>query len=205
MNIGILGGTFDPVHVGHIRIAEEARSRLALAQVVFLPAGQPQLKGERVITPAVHRLEMVKLAIAGRPYCELSTAEVERPGPSYTLDTIILFRQQVGVKGRLFFLLGWDSLAGFARWKEPARLIELCEIVAVPRPGFPRPDLRALESSVPGITGKVVFLDMPLVDVSSSEIRGRVSRGLSIQGLVPEAVEKYIRDSGLYVEEQKRD
>ena len=198
MNIGVLGGTFDPIHSGHLVIAEEARLRLRLAKVLFVPAGQPWLKTGRNITPAAHRVEMVKRAIAANPYFELSTVEVDRPGPSYTVETITILQQQLGAEARIFFLVGWDSLAELPEWKEPAKLIQLCKLVAVTRPGFSRPDLKALESSVPGVTQSVIWLDIPPVDISSSDIRNRVAQGLSIHGLVPEEVESYIKEQKLY-------
>jgi len=201
MDIGILGGTFDPVHVGHLRIAEEARVRLELSRVLFVPAGQPWLKADEAIASPIHRVEMVRRAIADNPYFELSTVEVDRPGPSYAVDTvatIAVLQQQLGAEASFFFLLGWDSLAELPRWKEPDKLVQMCRLVAVPRPDFSPPNLEALESSIPGVTQSVVLLDMPLVDVSSSDIRKRVAKGLSIQGLVPDDVEEYIKEQQLY-------
>ena len=198
MNIGVLGGTFDPVHAGHLVIAEEARLRLSLARVIFVPAGQPWLKTGRTLTPAVHRVEMVRQAIAAKPYFELSIIEVDRPGPSYSVETITILQQQLGAEARFFFLVGWDSLAELPQWKEPDRLIQLCKVVAVTRPGFSRPDLKALESSVPGVTQSVVWLDIPPVDISSSDIRKRVAQGLSIHDLVSDEVESYIKEKKLY-------
>ena len=201
MNIGVLGGTFDPIHSGHLIIAEEARLKLGLAKVLFVPAGQPWLKANRTITPANHRIEMVKQAIGASSYFELSTVEVDHPGPSYSLETIIILQRQLGAEARIFFLVGWDSLAELRKWKEPAKLVQLCKLVAINRPGFRRPDLKALESSVPGVTQSVVWLDIPPVNISSSDIRKRVAQGLSIHGLVPEGVEGYIKEQKLY---QKR-
>jgi nicotinate-nucleotide adenylyltransferase len=198
MEIGVLGGTFDPIHSGHLIIAEEARLKLRLARVLFVPTGQPWLKTGRTISPAAHRVEMVKLVIAAKPHFELSTIEVDRPGPSYSVDTIAILQQHLGAEARLFFLVGWDSLAELPQWKEPDRLIQLCKLVAVTRPGFSRPDLKALESSVPGVTQRVVWLDIPPVDISATDIRKRVAQGLSIHGLVPEEVESYIKEHKLY-------
>ncbi|MBM3119222.1 MAG: nicotinate-nucleotide adenylyltransferase, partial [Chloroflexi bacterium] len=198
MNIGVLGGTFDPIHSGHLIIAEEARLKFSLARVLFVPAGQPWLKTDRTITAASHRIEMVKRAIAAKPYFELSTVDIDRPGPSYTVDTVNILHQQLGVEAKIFFLLGWDSLAELPQWKEPTKLIQLCHLVAVTRPGFSRPDLKALETEVPGITQSVVWLDIPPVDISSSDIRYKVARGLSIHSLVTEDVEGYIKEHKLY-------
>ena len=198
MNVGVLGGTFDPIHSGHLVIAEEARLKLELARVIFVPAGQPWLKTNRKITPAVHRLEMVKRAIAGNANFELSTTETDRPGPSYSVDTVAALQQKLGAGAKIFFLIGWDSLAELPQWREPARLIQLCKLVVVTRPGPSRPDLKSLESAVPGITQSVVWLDIPPINSNSSDIRDRVAQGLSIHGLVPEAVESYIKENKLY-------
>ena len=200
MNIGILGGTFDPVHIGHLKIAMEASQGLRLGRVLFVPAGQPWLKVGRSITPAAHRVEMVKRAIATNPCFELSTIEVERSGPSYAVETIAILQQQFGAEAKIYFLLGWDSLAEIPQWKEPAKLVRICQLVAVPRPGFSSPDLRALEQSVPGITQRVVQFGMPLIDISSSDIRERVAQGLSIHHLVPDEVVRYISQHHLYTE-----
>jgi nicotinate-nucleotide adenylyltransferase len=198
MNIGVLGGTFDPIHSGHIIIAEKARLELGLARVLFVPAGQPWLKTERKITPVAHRVEMVRRAIAANSYFELSTVEIDRPGPSLSVETVDILQQQLGAGAKLFFLVGWDSLAELPEWMEPDRLIQLCKLVAVTRPGFSRPDLKAMESLVPGVTQSVVWLDILPVDISSTDIRNRVARGLSIHGLVPDEAEAYIKEHRLY-------
>jgi len=198
MNIGVLGGTFDPVHSGHLVIAEEARLRFGLNKVLFVPAGQPWLKTNSKITAAAHRVEMLKRAIADNAGFELSTMEIDRPGPSYSVDTVAVLQQQSGAGAKIFFLIGWDSLSELPQWKEPARLIQLCKLVAVTRPGFSRPDLKSLEPSVPGITQSVVWLNIPPIDISSSDIRDRVAQGLSIHRLVPDDVESYIAENKLY-------
>jgi nicotinate-nucleotide adenylyltransferase len=199
MNVGVLGGTFDPVHRGHIVIAEKARRKLKLEKVIFVPAGQPWLKTDHEISPAVHRIEMVKRAIARKIYFELSTIEVDRPGPSYSVDTIKELRGQLGAGTEIYYLVGWDSLADLPQWREPTRLIKICRLVAVRRPGVARPDLKKLEASVPGVTGSVVWLDIEPIDISSSDIRERIARGLSIDGLVPQKVERYIKENRLYL------
>jgi len=198
MDIGVLGGTFDPIHSGHLVIAEEARLKLKLNKVMFIPAGQQWLKMNRDVTPAVHRIAMVKRAIDGKTDFELSTVEVDRPGPSYAVDTVAILKQQLGEEARIFFLIGWDSLVELPQWHEPARLIQLCNLVAITRPGLSRPDLKSLEPSIPGITKNVVWLDIPPIDISSSDIRDRVAQGLSIHGLVPDNVENYIKGNKLY-------
>jgi len=199
MNIGVLGGTFDPVHNGHLIVAEEAKNRLNLAEVLFVPAGQPWLKVDWPITPAEHRLHMLRLALAEKPYFKLSTMEIERAGPSYTIDTIIELRSQLDAEDELFFILGQDNLAQLPQWRDAPRLITMCYLVAVPRPGSPRPDLKALETSLPGISQRVMLLDKPYIDISASGIRDRRTQGLSVRHLVPEPVNRYIKEHGLYV------
>lgn len=199
MNIGVLGGTFDPVHNGHLILAEEARARLNLTEIIFVPAGQPWLKADIPILPAEHRLEMLRLAIADKPYFKLSVMEIERAGPSYTVDTIAELREQLSSEDELFFILGWDNLAELPRWREPSRLIRLCYLVAVPIPGYPHPNMKNLEVSIPGVSVRVMLLDKPEVDISASDIRQRVARGLSVRHLVPEPVNRYIKEHGLYV------
>ncbi len=198
MNIGVLGGTFDPIHMGHLVVAEEVKVRLNLAEVLFVPAGQPWLRANSPLSAAEHRVQMVRLAIGDKPYFKLSTAEVERAGPSYTVDTIAELKGQFGAKDKLFFILGWDCLAELPKWREPSRLISMCRLVAVPRVGSSAPDLNSLEASIPGLANRVILLDKPRVDISASGIRDRVARGLSIEHLVPEPVERYIREQGLY-------
>jgi len=198
MNIGVLGGTFDPIHYGHLIIAEAAKARLDLTEVLFVPAGLPWLRMDSPLSAAEHRVQMVRLAIGDKPYFKLSTVEVERAGPSYTVETIAELKGQLGARDELFFILGWDSLAELPKWREPERLIKLCRLVAVPRVDQPKPDLKSLEAAIPGLAQRVILLDTPEVDISASEIRQRVAQGLAIGHLVPEPVARYIREQGLY-------
>jgi nicotinate-nucleotide adenylyltransferase len=201
VNVGVLGGTFDPIHMGHLIIAEEVRARLDLAEVLFVPAGQPWLKLNNVntISAAEHRVAMVRLALADEPAFKLSTMEVERPGPSYTVDTMTELSKRIGAEDKLYFILGWDNLNQLPRWHQPRRLVKLCRLVPVRRVGFASPDLDALEKAIPGLARSLVMLDTPQIEISASEIRARVARGLSIHKLVPEAVEMYIKEHELYV------
>ena len=196
MNIGVLGGTFDPIHIGHLVIAEEARIKLGFSEVLFVPAGQPWLKLDRTITPAVHRVEMVRRAIADNPYFKLCTLEVERAGPSYTVDTLAMLRKQLGREASFFFILGRDALAELPLWKEPQKLVQLCRLVVAPRLGSK--DLKHLEKTIPGLPDKVIQLDMPVIGISSSGIRQRLAQGLPIRYLVPPEVEKYITEHKIY-------
>jgi len=196
VNIGVLGGTFDPIHIGHLVVGEEARMKLGLSEILFVPAGQPWLKQDRDITPAAHRVEMVRRAIADNPHFKLCTLEVERPGPSYTVNTLTLLQKQLGSQASLFFILGRDTLAGLPLWKEPEKLVQLCRLVVPPRLGSR--DLKHLETAIPGLLDKVIQLDMPVIGISSSEIRQRLAQGLSIRYLVPPEVGKYITEHKIY-------
>ena len=199
MKIGVLGGTFDPIHRGHLAIAEAARAKLSLSEVYFVPAARTPLKEGGSILTAEHRVQMVRLAIADYPYFKLETLEIDRPGPSYTADSIAELRGKLGPENELFFIIGWDSLAQFPRWKEPARIIQMCYLVAVPRPGYALPDRESLEAAVPGISLKLIVLKGPEINISATEIRERVARGLPISDLVPEPVAEYIKQHKLYL------
>jgi len=202
MDIGVLGGTFDPIHLGHLVVAEEVKARLDLAEILFVPAGQPWLKMSSPILAAEHRVQMVRLALGGKPYFKLSNMEIERAGPSYSIDTLAELKGRLGAEDKLFFILGWDNLAQLPQWREPARLVDLCRLVAVPRVGYPAPDLDALEAIIPGLSKATIVLDAPHIDITASAIRDRVARGLPIHHLVPEPVERYIREHGLYIAQQ---
>ena len=198
MRIGVLGGTFDPVHAGHIFVAEEARIRLGLDRVLFVPTGNPWLKAAHEITPAAHRIEMVRLAIAKHSNFRLCTVEVDRGGPSYTVDTLDALRKKHDVED-LYLLMGLDSFVELPLWKDAERLVTMCRLVVVPRYGSSLPELGEVARKLGGIsTESVVILDSPMIGISSSGIRDRVSRGLPIDYLVPGAVERYIIAHGLY-------
>jgi nicotinate-nucleotide adenylyltransferase len=203
MKIGVLGGTFDPVHRGHIKVAEAARDRLSLDRLLMVPAGRPPFKGDEPVTPAEHRLAMLRLAVPGMPGIEVSTIEMERPGPSYTVDTIAALRERYGGDDEIYFIIGWDSLAQFPEWRESERILDMCVLIAVPRPGRAQPDVTALEAALPGISGRLVFLDGPRVDVSASEVREKVASGKSIERLVPGPVADYIKVHGLYTQSRR--
>jgi nicotinate-nucleotide adenylyltransferase len=198
MRIGILGGTFDPVHNAHLAIAEEARNCLELSEVLFIPAGQPWMKIIKEISPSHHRVEMVRLAIRGVPYFKLSVMEVERKGPSYTVDTLAELKTQFGNASELYFIVGWDTIAQIPRWKEPVKMLTMCSLVVFPRPGFPFPDMESIDEKLPGLSKKTILLGKPEIDISATEIRERVARKQSISRLVPKKVAEYIREKGLY-------
>lgn len=199
MKAGIMGGTFDPIHLAHLIIAEEARSALGLDRIIFIPAGDPWMKSERSVTAPQLRAEMVRLAIEGNPAFELSLIEVERTGPSYTVDTLEQVLQELGIEAELFLLLGWDSLADLPSWKAPYRISKMCRLAAFPRPGCPQPDLAMLEKSMPGVGGRIIFLPGPHLDISSTAIRQAVAAGRSVRYRVPEPVLRYITEHNLYL------
>lgn len=200
MKTGILGGTFDPVHNAHLMIAGEALQQLELDEILFIPTSHTPLKEDTVITPVEHRVRMVELAIADNPVFRLSRIEIDRAGISYTVDTIAGLKQSLGNDSELYFIIGLDSLKTLPRWKEPDRIIEMCRLVTVLRPGYNVPDIDKLEKSIPGITESLIMIDDLAPDISATDIRKRVAAGLPINDLVPAPVEQYILDHGLYRE-----
>jgi nicotinate-nucleotide adenylyltransferase len=204
-SIGVMGGTFDPIHVGHLAAAEEAREALGLERILFVPAGQPPHKPERPVTAAEHRLAMVQRAIDGNDVFELSRIEVDREGPSYTADTVELLAAADRADGRqpdITVILSVESFHGLPTWHEPRRILELCRLAVVPRGGFPTPERAWLAEQFRGVPVRVAFLDAPRLRLSGSEIRQRVAAGRSIRYLVPDAVIDYIGDHDLYTARQ---
>jgi len=200
--VGILGGTFDPIHIGHLAIAEEAREALGLEQVLFVPTRMPVHKPGRPVTPAEHRVAMVAAAIAGNPAFALERAEVDRDGPSYAVDTLTGLVDAARASGRAVeytFILSAEAYAGLPSWHRPARLLELCRMAVVPRPGAAAADPSAIDRLVPGAQARTTLLDGPSLGVSGTLIRARVAAGRSIRYLVPDAVIAYIDDHRLYV------
>jgi nicotinate-nucleotide adenylyltransferase len=195
--IGVIGGTFDPVHYGHLAAAEEARITLNLERVLFVVANVPPHKLDEEVTPVEHRLAMVRLAINSNPHFAISRVDVDRPGPSYTVDTISILQEQWGQETEIYFIMGLDSLMELPTWHQPQRLIHLCHLVVVRRPGFEL-DMAQLEVSLPGISSRVEILDMPEMDISSSELQERVRESLSIRYQVPPEVARYINEHELY-------
>lgn len=198
MRLGVLGGTFDPPHIGHLILAEEARLSLGLDQVLFMPAGDPWRKAGRELSPREHRLAMTRLATAQNASFSVSTLEMEREGPSYTAETLASLQAGLDEEADLFFILGQDSLADLPHWREPGRIISLARLAVASRGGWDAAKIEALEERVLGISQRLVWLDMPRIDISSTAVRERVRKGLSIRYWVPLAVEEYIRAHGLY-------
>lgn len=206
-SVGILGGTFDPIHVGHLAIAEAVRDALELELVLFIPAGIPPHKPGRIITAVEHRVAMVELAIAGNHAFELSRIDVDRPGPSYAVDTLELLVAEAhaaGYEPDFTFILSAEAFVELPTWRDPRRLLSLCRMAVVPRAGRLGPGAAWIEEHFPGQEDRVTLLDGPIIDVSASEIRARVAQGRSIRYLVPDAVIAYIADHALYAPEPRR-
>lgn len=197
--IGLLGGTFDPVHNGHLAIAAAVLAALDLDGIVFIPAGIPPHKPGQALSSSEDRRAMVALAIATTPAFSLNTIELDRPGPSYAVDTLSqLAGDRSGQRPGLEFVLSAEAFAAFPTWREPRRILELARLAVVPRAGAPPFDLAWLDAHVPAWRERVDFVDGPLVAVSASTIRDRVRAGLPIDGLVPPAVADYIHVHRLY-------
>ncbi|TME10852.1 MAG: nicotinate (nicotinamide) nucleotide adenylyltransferase [Chloroflexi bacterium] len=194
-DLGVMGGTFDPIHLGHLAVAEEAREVLGLDRILFVPASQPPHKPAGEVTPIEHRLAMVELAIADNPAFELSRVEVDRPGPSFTVDTV----ERLAATGdRLTVILSAETFAELPTWHEPERLFEAARVAVAPRWGYPAPDPEWLAEAFPGREILVSYLEGPRLGVSSTALRARVAAGRSIRYLVPAPVEAYIAAHHLY-------
>lgn len=196
MRIGVYGGTFDPVHVGHLLLAEQCREQLRLDQVWFLPAAHPPHKPGAVISPPKDRLAMLELAVAGHPEFVVSDFEIQRGGISFTVETLDALHSDFP-DNEWFLLVGGDSLSDFPTWREPQRILELATLVAVNRgrrPVDPREALRLL----PAAAENVQVVEMPAVDLASTDLRQRVSNGKSIRYMTPRAVECYVLEHELY-------
>ena len=192
MRVGLFGGTFDPIHIGHLIVAEEARERVGLDRVVFVPCGiPPHKRSERVSTGAI-RLEMTMLATRGNPGFEVSDFEVSRDEASFTIETVRHFGRKLGKDAELFLIVGADSLLEMSAWKDPVDLLSECRPIVVSRPGF---DLDGVE---PRLRDRALFVEGVSVSVSSTDIRTRVACGRSIRYLVPPPVLSYIVENRLY-------
>jgi nicotinate-nucleotide adenylyltransferase len=201
LKIGVLGGTFDPPHVAHLILAEEARLGLGLGQVLFVPAGDPWRKSGQELSPREDRLAMVRLAAGDNPHFAVSTLEIEREGPSYTAQTLAALQQQLADDSEVFFILGLDSLADLPNWWHPQEIMSRARLAVATRSAWELTQADALEKELPGISERLVWLDMPRIDISSTAVRQRVRQGRSIRYWVPPAVEEYIRQHGLYLKD----
>lgn len=190
MKIGILGGSFDPIHRGHLALARESEKQFQLDKILFIPAGRPPHKKETPsLAPASHRAEMVRLALQGVKQWELSEIELKRPGISYTVDTLRTLKETYPDPDRLFFLIGADSFRDFGQWKDPDEILKLAELVVAPRPGYPLPGAPPR---------RMHWLRMPPVEISASALRQKLEQGGKVSEWVPERVANYLRTLKLY-------
>jgi len=203
VNIGILGGTFDPVHLGHLSIAKAAMDHAALERVLFIPAGQPRLKQAEPAASVSHRIAMVRLAIQDNPRFQVCDMEARRPGPTYSVDTLEELSVKLGPGADLFFILGMDVLGQLDRWKDPERVLTLCRLLVLDRPGEQTFDWAGFYNRVPKAEGRVQMVTAPRLSVSATELRKLASAGQPLTGLVPDAVAEYIQQHGLYLAERE--
>ncbi len=196
MNLGLLGGTFDPPHFGHLHIARAACEQLKLDRVLFVPAGVQPLKQGQTISPPEQRARMVELAIADESCFALSRLDLDRPGPHYTVDLLALIHQQYP-EAELWFIMGEDSLSDLLRWRDPQHLIALARFAVLQRPGY-EPDWPTFDTALPDLRARLDWLDHAEINISARIIRQRVKDGLPIDQLVPEAVAAYIAEHHLY-------
>jgi len=196
--IGIMGGTFDPIHTGHLVIAEAVRIEYGLEKVVFIPAANPPHKQQSQVTPAKHRYIMTVMATYSNPHFYVSSIEIERPGLSYTIDTVLALIEQYGDKTEIYFITGADTVQDLPTWRNIDHLLDLCYFIAATRPGC----VCSIDDIIKnfGMKGqeRIQRLSTPELEISSTDIRERVRQGKSIKYIVPESVESYILKEGLY-------
>ncbi len=202
LRIGVMGGTFDPIHYGHLVTAEEARVQFHLDRVIFVPSGHPPHKEERKSLDPEFRYLMVVIATASNPFFTVSRMEIDRPGPSYAIDTVRELKRELGDGVELFFITGADAILEILTWKEPEKILEECIFIAATRPGY---DLRRLEENLPEsekirhrTDPRVLIMEIPALAISSTDIRRRVKEGRPIRYLVPEGVAEFIEKHGFY-------
>jgi nicotinate-nucleotide adenylyltransferase len=197
-SLGVFGGTFDPIHHGHLAIAEEARESLGLERVLFVPAAASPFKADRTATDPAHRLAMVEAAIEGNPAFSCSRLELERPAPSYTVDTLAALGTEGTGPDDLWLILSSEALAGLPRWHEPGRILDLARLAVVPRAGTDPLGPDWARAAFPGREDRFTFLSGPLLPISGSVVRRRAAAGRSVRYLVPDVVARYIKMYGLY-------
>lgn len=200
---GIMGGTFDPIHIGHLVIAEEIRNRYELDKVIFIPSGNPPHKDLENVTFAKHRYEMTLLATATNPHFEVSSIEVDREGLTYTVDTIKFLKEKCDDDIEFYFITGADAILDLPTWKNVSELLELCKFVAATRPGF---DMNKMQTGVEALERKynksIYTTVVPALKISSTNIRERIAKGYSVKYLLPEIVENYIYKHNIYSKEK---
>lgn len=199
MKLGIFGGTFNPIHIGHLLLAETAVDTLGLDRVFFVPAADPPHKSGLPRASVAHRVQMIQMAIADNALFQLSRVDIDRPGPHYAADTVGIFGQQYP-QAELYFLMGSDSLRDLLTWDRPVELVEQCQIVVMSRPVVP-PDMDLLYAEIPALRHKLISISSPEIEISSTNIVARVKAGQSIRYRVLESVREYIEKHGLYRDE----
>ena len=200
--LGVLGGTFDPLHWAHLVIAEEARARFGLDKVLFVPAGQPPHKADYTVSDPEHRYAMALLGTSANPAFQVSRIEIERAGPSYSVDTVRQLREMHAPDVEIHLIIGADEALDIPNWHEAESLLDMVRLVVAPRPGS---DLAELKSRLPSrFYTAMQFLPMLPIDISGTELRARIASGKSVRYLVPDSVEVYIRKHGLYLEGEVR-
>lgn len=199
-SLGVFGGTFDPIHFAHLAIAQEAAEALGLERVLFVPAGQPPHKPDRVITPGLDRLAMVELAIAGNDRFAVDRLELDREGPSYTVDTLeaLRGRPDAGSSRTLTLILSSEAFRELPTWRDPRRILELACLAVAPREGHPTVSSSFMDREFPEFRDRVTYLDGPRMRLSATELRTRAAAGRTLRYLVPDAVAAYIDDHALY-------
>ncbi|EKP94940.1 nicotinate-nucleotide adenylyltransferase [Thermaerobacter subterraneus] len=199
LQLGVLGGTFDPIHIGHLVAAEAARVHFRLDRVLFVPAGRPPHKDPAGVSDAEHRYRMTVLATAGNPHFYTTRLELDREGPSYTIDTLTQLSTMAGPGASLYFIAGADSVVTLPSWRGGLGLLDVCHLIVVTRPGLPGAVLQRFLDGLPAVRrARVHVLPIPEIGISSTELRERVAAGQSIRYLVPAAVEDYVEKYGLY-------
>ena len=196
MKLGILGGTFDPPHYGHLTLAQAALTQLQLDQILFAPVGVQPLKQDQPASAPEHRARMIELAITDQPHFALSRTDLDRSGPHYTVDLLAIIQQQYP-DAALWFILGEDSLSDLLLWRDPARLIQLARLAVLRRPGC-QPDWPTLDRELPDLRRRIDWIEHTAIDISASDIRQRVQHGLPLTGLTPEHVSAYVVAQRLY-------
>lgn len=203
--IGLFGGTFNPVHIGHIKIADDARKKLKLNKVIFIPTGVPPHKSTKDICSILDRLKMVKLAISKNKYFEVSKTEIKSKEKSYSIETISKFKRRYGYNTKFFFLLGIDAMFEISTWKKAREVVKLCTFACLNRPCYSVKKLkRKLLKEGFGLDKDFIYLKVPSLKISSTEIRSRIKLGLPAKNMLPLEVEKYIRRKGLYGRRNKK-
>ena len=193
--LGVMGGTFDPIHYGHLVTAEEALQQFGLDGVIFVPTGRPWMKEHEVVSPAEDRYLMTVIATASNPLFRVSRMEVDRDGPTYTVDTLRGLKAELGTETDLFFVTGADAVLEIFQWKDPGELFELAHFIAATRPGY---DIAGFSAHAPYKHPGITVMNVPALAISSTDIRARIAAARPIRYLVPEGVKSYIEKAGLY-------